>query len=230
MILYNKNKFEKLKHKFNLSETIERNYSQAYQDMFVLSMLNGKKNGTYVEIGAMDAIFINNTYLLENQFEWKGVSFDIDQSSKDTFVSNGRKNSFVLGDALAVDFEKVFEENNFGKQIDYLQLDIEPQIQTLNCLKKLPLDKYRFSVITYETDFYDKSAGHEESIKNRDESRAFLLSHGYELIVGNVANNNPDEIFEDWYVDPTVIDKNILEIMRSSSEYNNTAESYMLNL
>ena len=132
--------------------------------------------------------------------------------------------------ALWIDFEKIFEENNFGRQIDYLQLDIEPQIQTLNCLKQLPLDKYRFSVITYETDLYDKSAGHEESLKNRDESRAFLLSHGYELVVGNIANNNPDEIFEDWYVDPTAIDKNILDIMRNSSEYNNTAESYMLNL
>ena len=36
------------------------------QDIFVLSMLNGKKNGVYVEIGADQPRVISNTYLLEN--------------------------------------------------------------------------------------------------------------------------------------------------------------------
>lgn len=41
--IYNKGKHQYLKYNFNLSETIETNFSQAYQDMYVLSMLNGKK-------------------------------------------------------------------------------------------------------------------------------------------------------------------------------------------
>jgi hypothetical protein len=49
--VYNKDKFNSLKIKFPGSEEIERNYSEAYQDMFVLTMLNGKKEGTYLEIG-----------------------------------------------------------------------------------------------------------------------------------------------------------------------------------
>jgi len=230
MILYNKTKFDKLKYKFSLSETIERNYSQAYQDMFVLSMLNGKKNGTYIEIGAMDAVFINNTYLLERDFGWKGLSIDIDSSSKSTFNNNGRKNDFILGDALLIDYEKVFEQNGYPKQIDYLQLDIEPQSQTLACLKKLPHDKYRFSVITFETDFYDKTVDPKESLKNREESREFLLSKGYEMVVGNLANVSKDDPFEDWYIDPSIVSKEIVKIFKNSSEYNNTSESFMLNL
>ena len=69
MILYDRSKFDRLKYKFEGVELIDRNYSQAYQDMFVLTMLNGKRNGTYLEIGAMDAKFINNTFLLETMFE-----------------------------------------------------------------------------------------------------------------------------------------------------------------
>ena len=235
MILYNKTKFERLKYKFNSSEKIERNYSQAYQDMFVLTMLNGKKNGTYIEIGAMDAIFINNTYLLEREFGWNGLSVDFDSSSKTTFDNHGRKNHFILNDALKIDYSKVFKENGYGKQIDYLQLDIEPQAQTLACLKLLPHDEYRFSVITFETDFYDKTVPLEESLKNREDSRTFLLSKGYEMIVGNIANIGPlgkDDLspFEDWYVDPLSIDPELIKQFKFSGEFNKSGEDFLLNI
>ena len=59
-------------------QDIEKNYSQAFQDLFTLTMLNGKKNGTYIEIGGSDPINMNNTYLLEKSFGWKGLSFELD--------------------------------------------------------------------------------------------------------------------------------------------------------
>jgi len=70
---YKKEDHSKLRYKFKDSKKIEKNYSQVYQDMFVLSMLDGKKNGTYLEIGASDPIVDNNTYLLETEFGWKGI-------------------------------------------------------------------------------------------------------------------------------------------------------------
>ena len=228
MILYKKDSYEKLRYKFNSSESIIENFSQAYQDMFVLSMLNGKKEGTYLEIGAMDAKFISNTYLLEKQFNWSGISVDIHDVSRKSFLKEWRKNKIVIQDALTIDYNKLFEQNNLPHQIDYLQLDIEPQAQTLECLKKLPLDTYRFSVITYETDYYDPSVSREASKRNRDESRKIILSHGYELVVGNIANLSKNDPFEDWYIDPAVIDKNIVKIFKDSPEFDNTSESYML--
>jgi len=48
-IQYNKNK--KLRYSFDGYEVIEKNYSQVFQDIFVLSILNGKKKGTFLEIG-----------------------------------------------------------------------------------------------------------------------------------------------------------------------------------
>ena len=85
----------------------------------------------------------------------------------------------------------------YPDQIDYLSLDCDPADVTLSCLKQLPLDKHRFSVITYETDVYQDGADYQF------EQRQILQSHGYQLVVRNVMNEgNP---FEDWWVDPTVI-------------------------
>lgn len=229
MTPYDKSKHAQLKYAFPGSEKIEKNYAQSYQDMFVLSMLDGKKNGTFVEIGAFDAVFISNTYLLESEFGWTGLAIDIEKAAQKTFKKKKRKTDFIVQDALTIDYEAVFKKSGFGSQIDYLQLDIEPQSNTLNCLKLLPLDKYRFSVITYETDFYDTSVTREDSLKNREESRKILLSHGYELIVGNVANTSTEDPFEDWYVDPKVVDPKLISLFKGSPELNQPAEKYMLS-
>lgn len=199
---YFKKDLEKLRHKFLGVENIKNNYSQAFQDMFVLSILDGKKNGNYVEIGGDHAVIISNTYLLETEFDWQGVSFEIDQSKVDGYNSL-RTNKCVCADATTFDYKLLFEERNFPKQIDYLQVDIEPAWQTLNALKALPLDEYRFSVITYETDVY------KDGPDAGEEAMEILLSKGYELVVRNVANqNNP---YEDWYIDPTVVDPEIVK-------------------
>ena len=199
---YFKKDFEKLRHKFPDVEKINNNYSQAFQDLFVLSILDGKRNGTYVEIGGDHAVIISNTYLLETQFDWTGVSFEIEQSKVDEY-NKLRKNKCVCADATTFDYKLLFEKNNYPKQIDYLQVDIEPAWQTLKALKALPLDEYRFSVITYETDVYQNGPEYGE------EAIDILLSHGYELVVKNVANlYNP---YEDWYVDPSVVDPEIVK-------------------
>lgn len=191
-----------LKYQFPGVENIENNYSQAFQDMFALSILDGKRNGTYVEIGGDHAVIISNTYLLETQFDWSGVSFEIDQSKVDEYNSL-RENKCICADATTFDYKALFEERGFSKQIDYLQVDIEPSWQTLNALKALPLDEYRFSVITYETDVYKNGPDAGE------EAMEILLSKGYELVVRNVANlHNP---YEDWYVDPQVVDPEIVK-------------------
>ena len=229
MSIYTKDKYDRLKYKFKGSEELNENYSQAYQDMFVLSMLDGKKNGSYLEIGASNGKMISNTYLLDNSFNWVGISIDISIESKYSFTEHGRNSNLIINDALTLDYEKLLLDNNMSKQIDYLQLDIEPYYNTLQCLKLIPFDKYRFSVITYETDLYDSAMGKSNSLRNRDESRAIILSHGYELLVGNICNTSINDPFEDWYIDPNVIDKDIIKQYTKSSEFNDIAENFLLN-
>ncbi len=50
-----------------------KNYSQIGQDLDVLKFYNNKMDGFFIEIGASDGIKMSNTYLLEQQYNWKGI-------------------------------------------------------------------------------------------------------------------------------------------------------------
>jgi len=196
---YFKKDYDNLILKFPGSEFIENNYSQAMQDMFVLSILNGKKNGVYIEIGANNPISINNTYLLESMYDWSGISFDINKDEVSNFNSI-RTNKCICADATKFDYKFLFDYGNLPKQIDYLQVDCEPPFITLQCLLKLPLDTYRFSVITFETDLY--AGGYEVQLKQEE----VLSFYGYKRVVKNVCNPQP---YEDWWVDPLVVPESV---------------------
>ncbi|SDR66275.1 FkbM family methyltransferase [Christiangramia echinicola] len=47
--------------------------SQLRQDLFVLNELNFKNHGYFVEFGGCDGLHHSNTYLLEKEFDWKGI-------------------------------------------------------------------------------------------------------------------------------------------------------------
>jgi|TARA_R100001443_G_C3329666_1_gene172020 hypothetical protein len=213
---YDKKDHYRLRHQFKNSENVEANWSQSMQDIFVLSMLDGKKNGYYVEIGADMPRIINNSYLLEKNYDWTGVSFELD-SEKVEYFNTIRKNKCICTDATTFDYKKLFEERNYPKQIDYLQLDIDPSEATLAALENLPLDDYRFSVITYETEVYRAGIdGYYDEIWQK-KSGAILSDYGYELVVKNVANQgNP---YEDWWVDPKVVDRAIIEKFKDDSGF-----------
>ena len=197
---YFRNNYENLKTKFTGAENIENNWSQSMQDIFVMSMLDGKRNGVYVEIGADQPRVISNTYLLEKDFDWSGISFELD-ADKVAFFNTIRKNKCLCEDATLYDYKSLFQKSNYPKQIDYLQLDIDPAEGTLRALKALPLDDYRFSVITYETDVYSSGAD------IQDEQIEILESHGYQLVAKNVkCEGNP---YEDWWVDPAIVSEDI---------------------
>jgi hypothetical protein len=197
---YFRNNYENLKTKFAGAENIENNWSQSMQDIFVMSMLDGKRNGVYVEIGADQPRVISNTYLLEKDFDWSGISFELD-ADKVAFFNTIRENKCLCEDATLYNYKSLFEELNYPKQIDYLQLDIDPAEGTLRALKALPLDDYRFSVITYETDVYSSGAD------IQDEQIEILESHGYQLVAKNVkCEGNP---YEDWWVDPAIVSEDV---------------------
>jgi len=177
-------------------DKVKTNFSQANQDLFVLEILDYKKNGSYLEIGANEPISISNTYLLENDFGWNGFSIEIRQDLVEFFKSK-RKNKCICADATTANYKEILDQNFNEKRIDYLSVDIEPPYNTYMALSKIPLDEYRFNVITFEHDLY--TSGTEYKFK----ARQLLEYYGYKLIVENVKNSgNP---FEDWYIDPSFI-------------------------
>ena len=208
---YTKDQYKNLKYKFTNSDTIEKNYSQVYQDMFVLSMLDGKQKGTYVEIGCADPINNNNTYLLENEFKWNGVSIDINPEEIKKFQKI-RNNLALTQDALTLNYSELFSNLKFKHNIDYLQIDCEPAEITYKVLQQIPFDKYKFAVITYEHDYYA-----DETKSYRKKSREFLTNQGYVLVAGDIAPDK-NSTFEDWWVHPDLVDQETIEKFKSIKE------------
>jgi FkbM family methyltransferase len=47
--------------------------AQLFQDLLVLFLLDGKRDGYFVEFGATDGITLSNTFLLESEYSWRGI-------------------------------------------------------------------------------------------------------------------------------------------------------------
>jgi len=219
---YTKNNFDKLRYKFRDAEKIEKNYSQVFQDMFVLSMLDGKKDGTFLEIGGSKPFENNNTALLEQEFGWGGVSIEWNESFVQEYKQNRPTTKILCSNALEIDYELLLLENYEDSIIDYLQLDIEPSKNTYECLLKIPFDKYKFRVITYEHDHYIDIAQ-----TYREKSRKYLLDKGYKLIANDISPDG-ESTFEDWWVHPDLVDQNIIEKMTLITENPKMIDYYML--
>lgn len=221
--MYNKSQYSNLKFKFNHADTIDNNHSQVYQDMFILSMLNGKRNGTFLEVGGAKPYHGNNTALLEEQFGWKGVSIEFNQDFATEYRSARPNTVMLCDDALKINYENLLKKHFEGTTIDYLQLDIEPARHTFEALLAIPFSKYKFAVITYEHDYYvDVTKSY------REKSRNYLKHLGYELIVNDVSPDGTSN-FEDWWVHPDLIDPEIKEKMKSITDFTKSANSYMFN-
>lgn len=223
---WNPNMASYLRFPFEGLESIKNNYSQSFQDIFLLMVLRGKRCGRYLEVGGHVPINNNNTNLISNKFDWSGLTIELDAAHYPAWRKFRPDSNFLIADALEIDYEKAlnvyFDQD--GGRIDYLQLDIDPSINTLNVLKKLPLNKWRFSVITFETDAYLKD------FRARDESRKILSDQGYVLIAKDVSvlfspvSDLPIP-FEDWWVDPEVIDEEIINEIQMQSVLNSMPQN-----
>jgi FkbM family methyltransferase len=89
-----------------------RSYSQLGQEIHILSLYQGKRNGTFVEVGANDGILLSNTKTLEEFYGWKGLCVEPNPdlfpklvanrplaqcSSKAAYSKSGLKLDFQIG-------------------------------------------------------------------------------------------------------------------------------------
>tara|TARA_E500000318_G_scaffold73395_1_gene68035 strand:- start:1510 stop:2169 length:660 start_codon:yes stop_codon:yes gene_type:complete len=192
---YNTKMGDELKNPFPRCEYIINNFSQAYQDLFALTMLRGKEKGRYIEIGSNHPLEFNNTFLLESVFGWKGISVEILPEMVQAFTA-ARDQPCYEGDATKFDWTAAFKENKWkGKRIDYASVDCEPAMTTYEALRNLPHADWRFSVISYEHDVY------KDGPQAMNLSREFLKGLGYELVATNICNGG--NAYEDWWIDPS---------------------------
>jgi hypothetical protein len=218
--VYNKDKYNSIRFKFKDLHNIETNYAQAYQDIFVLSALDGKRDGFYLEIGSSFPKLHNNTYLLETQFNWEGISIDNAENTVEEFKKE-RKNPVFCKDATIINYNKLLKDNNAPEIIDYLQIDCEPAYTSYKVLTSIPFDKYKFRTITFEHDY---AADVYKKVK--DLSRRYLTSLGYLLIADSISVIEGHE-FEDWWVHPDLINKTIIDKLYSVTGKGKVVSDYM---
>ena len=70
-----------------------RSKAQLFQDLFAIDALRYIRNGYYVEFGALDGITSSNTFMLEKDFEWRGILVEPDKYYYEKLKMNRPKNS-----------------------------------------------------------------------------------------------------------------------------------------
>ena len=180
--------------------------SDARQDEFAANILGFKRNGFCVDIGSCHSVISNNTFYFQD-LGMDFLSVEIEPGYNSSY-STRNLGVHLNTNALEVDYKKVFEENEFPTSIDYLSLDVDTV--SLEVLKILPMDEYRFKVITIEHD------GYLYDDKYRGAQREILNANGYKLLCSNVYVQQPgyegkEFPFEDWWVDPSQFDQELLD-------------------
>jgi FkbM family methyltransferase len=93
--------------------------SQIRQDLMVLSTLDFKKNGFFVEFGATNGIDLSNTHLLEKHFGWRGILAEPAMIWHQDLLKN--RNCFI---------EKSCVWSQSGSILSFNEVDI-PEVSTI---------------------------------------------------------------------------------------------------
>ena len=178
-------------------------FSQSGQDQFAYD-LSGE-NGFYLEIGAHHPIINSNSYNLEVNCNWKGVSIEYDVSYKKNWKECiERKNPVLWNDAFDLNYHDIKSEFSLPERINYLSCDIEPPKNTYSILTKIINEGLEFDFISYEHDKYNSGDKYEQLSQN------FLLGQNYKIAIKDVYSRSKKyKIYETWFVNKDIDFENI---------------------
>ena len=173
-------------------------YSEAGQDIFALNLIG--KNGTYLEVGGFKPKLDSNTYILETQNNWRGITIEFKKELQSLWSScKERKNRIYFEDALKFDYKTALEENNLPLHLNYLSCDIDPRDKTFDALKKILKEGLSFDFISFEHDDYTSDVSYHKLVSE------YLIPKGYKIAVNNIyPKNKKNKIFETWFVNSKI--------------------------
>ena len=207
-----------------LDQFIKNTYyskSQLAQDLFVMSELNFKKNGFFVEFGSTDGIDLSNSFLLEKKFFWKGILAEPAKEWHKDLIQN--RDVFIEKNCVWHSSNKILTFNEVGvlSTIDsFSNLDIHAETRVEGKKYKVKtisledlLDKYNapkiidyLSIDTEGSEYDILSSFNFEKYKfrvitcehnftsNREKIFNLLSDKGYERKYSKISK------FDDWYV------------------------------
>lgn len=168
-------------------------WSQIGQDYFSSLIHNQKRNGFFVEVGGYHPFLYSNSLFLESELGWNGIIFEIDKDACG-LIRKKRSCLTIESDILKIDQETL--SSYIPNRVDFLSIDIDPNISNLKALKKLIELPSRFNFITFE-----HNQGREASNNCKIQGQGFeeLSSRNYKRIAKDVLLNSKST--EDWYID-----------------------------
>jgi FkbM family methyltransferase len=204
-------------------DLLEQSKSQLRQDIFVLSELDFKKDGYFVEFGATNGVDLSNTYLMETNYNWQGILAEPAKTWHVELKQNRRAKlefkcvwsksdatlEFIEANVAELSTITEFSDKDFlAKKREGGKAYGVQTITLLDLLKKhgAPKKIDYLSIDTEGSEFeilnaFDFSAYQFGVITcehnftpERDKIYALLTSHGYVRKLENVSN------VDDWYV------------------------------
>src|SRR6185295_3096376 len=133
-------------------------HSQAGQDLWVNAMLEGRRDGFYVDIGCNHPTAINNTWAFE-QMGWNGILVDVLSGCE------VRKGKFFQCDASHPTTELRAAYESMPYIVDFLSLDVDDA--TLATFDTLPWNWKQFRVACIEHDCYLRGPEMRDAIRER---------------------------------------------------------------
>lgn len=207
-----------------LLQLLPSSKSQLRQDLFVLSKLNFKEGGYFVEFGATNGIDLSNSYLLERDYYWRGILAEPARVWHSELTEN-RKNSIVetncvwknsnetllFNETDAPELSTLDSFSNSDTHINFRKNGNKYEVSTisLNDLlekHKAPHNIDYLSIDTEGSEFeilnsfnFDKYnikiiTCKHNYSENRNRIYTLLVSKGYERKFESIS------LFDDWYV------------------------------
>ena len=176
-------------------KNLRKNYSQVWQDIFALVVCDAKIDGTFLEVGGAQPFIGNNTWLLEEGYNWSGLSIELEHDLAVQWEGVRPNTKMFEADAMTFDYVKAVDDLGLPREMDYLSFDLEPPHNTLEALKNFPFDKLQFKCVTYEHDLYRQWGdvyGHREIFEK----------YGYDRVGTDIKNGVCT--MEEWYVHTSV--------------------------
>lgn len=214
---------------------IENAKSQICQDIFVLHMLNWKKNGYFVEFGATNGVHLSNSYLLEKDFGWNGIlaeparvwhqELEASRSAAIDFDCVWNKSGEVINFTVALEAEYSTVSNfikygrhsfmrNHGQTYPVKTISLTDLLIRHSAPAKidyLSIDTEGSEFVILEAFDFDKYAisvitcEHNFS-PQRLKIYDLLISHGFKRVFDGFSR------WDDWYINPKNISKSGISI------------------
>lgn len=205
--------------------------SQLLQDIFVISMLDRKFDGYFIEAGASDGMDCSNTFLLEKKFNWAGLLVEPSQSSFEKLRIN--RNGVPVNAALwskselQLSFTQTVSPGlstiTSFKDSDFLSLDRKvlaeykvPTISLVDLLIKnhspkeidylsLDTEGSEFEILRdFNFDMFDFniiSVEHDWNLESSESVSSLLCSKGYIQVLPELTE------YESWFVGQKLFDR-----------------------